>query len=625
MNEQHYPPHPSMYQHYPPPPPPPPHPYYMPHSYYPPQPPRDMYYQDRPDPYRYPYYPPPQEYSNPYLPPNVPAHMTRHRDEWAEPLKQREREPEMRRSDERKENRTKYDSDTSPIHGSSTKSSKIDKKSYRKELEKQMKEKKERELKTKIEKEKYELRREVEIYDPFGKGGCGAPVRDQSGNIVADLKKLKRINDDRSGTTPRHSQEFANTDDSPLRRSYEGSPQHSSKTVLTYGKMDDEFQKKGDQESYRDYLRRQVQEKEDRKRKEKEAEKLQELKEIKRLENDSLKLANNLKKERESERLTEVALKRKNEELKKEAEIRRKELIIKQRELLHKEQQQEQLLAEQKMQNLVDKMAQPVNPMLQQRSSSPPIPTVRKKLNQQGGIPQHQGEIPQQPSSQHTMLPPPPSSPPVPTIQRNQARQTVPTPVPTAPIVQQRSEATPIPASESSILTQLAAMRMHLQAQLSDQMKTSRLTQPQPAPNYTVPAPRASAGPRVRQPQNSALNANVEQFSSLKYKNPHSELLSQFPNPPRTESALEVQQGAMLRYQEERLAGMRNREKKPAPVVRGQLPSFSEGMPLSSADPFLQEDPRPSHARDLDRGQPSGVRNKSAGTVYSVCVCVACF
>ena len=557
----------------------------------------------------------------------MPAHVTRPRDDWAEPLKQRERETELRRSDERKENRKKYDSDTSPIHGSSTKRSKIDKNSYRRELENQMKEKKERELKTKLDKEKYELRREVEIYDPFGKGGCGAPVRDQSGHIVADLKKLRRINDERSGTTPRNSQEFANTDDSPVRRSYEDSPR-SSKTVLTYGKMDDESQKRGEQESYRDYLRRQVQEKEDRKRKAKEAERLQEQKEMKRLEDDSLKLDSNLKKERARERLTEVALKQKNEEIKKEAEIRRKELIIKQRELLHKEQQQAQLLAEQKMQNLVDKMAQPVNPMLQQRSSSPPIPTVRKKLSQQGGIPQQQGEIPQQPSSQlHQIINTQPqqrsSSPPVPTIQRHQAKQTVPTPVPTAPIVQQRSETTTIPATESSILTQLAAMRMHLQAQLSDQMKTNGSSS-QPAPNYTVPAPRASAGPRVRQPQNSALNANVENFSSLKYKNPHQELLSQFPNPPRTESALEVQQGAMLRYQEERLAGMRNREKKPAPIIRGQLPSFSDGVPLSSADPF-QEDPRPSHARDLlsgNRGQPSGVRNNSAGTVYSVCVLI---
>lgn len=560
--------------------------------------------------------------------------MTRPGDEQIEPRhSQRERDSEFRPSNDRMENRKSHDSHTSPIHGDSTRGSKGDKMSYRRELERQMKDKKERQLKAKIAKEKYELKQENEIYDPFGKGGCGAPVRDQAGNVVADLKRLKRINDERLGVSPRQSVEFVSeSEESLTRQSSDKISPRNNKTVLMYNKMDDEVQKKENVESYRDYLRRQVREKEEEKQKLKEAEKLQEMKEMDRLEKDRLKSENDLKMDRTRERLTEVELKRKNEELKKEAELRRKEYTMKQREMLYQKQLQEKLLAEQKLQALADKMAQQQdNPLLQPRSHSPPIPTLRKQREgnpqQQRVSPQQQGEIPQQVSSQSPPVPtlhkkmvnPQRSnSPPVPTIQRKQSiPPTVPTPQATAPTV---SEPPVTPATESSILTQLAAMRMHLQAQLAQTSETSSQ-----APKQSIVPPPLKAGPRVRQPQASTLNTNIEKFSSLKYKTPfpNQELLSQFPNPPRSDSALSVQQGAMLRYQEEKLARMRNREQQPATSIGGQLPSFSEGVPLSSSrDPFREARP-PRPTQDLlsvSRGRPSAVRNTSAGTLCA-CMC----
>ncbi len=646
MREHHYPSYQSMY--YPPPPPPPPHPYYMP-SYYPPPPPRNMYhYPEQPDPYRYPYYPPPVPPANPYLPPHVPTHVTRPREEEIEPRHSRqERDSKFRRSNERAQKSD--DLYTSPIHGNSTKGSKGNKTSYRSELEKQMREKKERDLKDKIEKEKYEIKQENEIYDPFGKGGCGAPVRDQTGKIVADLKRLRKINDERIGVSPRQSLEFVESEESATRLSSEKPFSQNGKTILTYDKMDNEIQKKESVESYRDFLRRQVKEKEEQKRKQKEAEKLQEMKEMERIEKDRKKLEDDLKNDRTRERLTEVELKRKNEELKKESEIRRKEYIIKQREILYEEQKQEKLLAQQKLDALAEKMAQQDNPLLQQRACSPPIPTLRKQ-QQQGGNSQPQKVLQQtlsqqtssQPASSQFIPPssPPvptlhkkmadsqsqrPNSPPVPTIQRKQStqkilptpQQTVPTPQPAAPPVIK----TPVtPATESSILTQLAAIRMHLQTELA---KTKE--PPSQAPQESVPPP-PKVGPRVREPQSSALNNNIEKFSSLKYKNPfpNQEFLSQFPNPPRSDSALGVQQGAMLRYQEERLARMRDR--KAATTVGGQLPSFSEGVPVSSVDPFREAPSQHNHEMDLlsvNRGRPSATsRNTSAGILMCMYVCM---
>ena len=35
---------------------------------------------------------------------------------------------------------------------------------------------------------------EYEVYDPWGRPGAGAPIRTQSGNVVADYKKMHQVN-----------------------------------------------------------------------------------------------------------------------------------------------------------------------------------------------------------------------------------------------------------------------------------------------------------------------------------------------------------------------------------------------------------------------------------------------
>ena len=35
---------------------------------------------------------------------------------------------------------------------------------------------------------------EREVYDPWGRPGAGAPIRTQSGNVVADYKKMHQVN-----------------------------------------------------------------------------------------------------------------------------------------------------------------------------------------------------------------------------------------------------------------------------------------------------------------------------------------------------------------------------------------------------------------------------------------------
>lgn len=69
--------------------------------------------------------------------------------------------------------------------------------SYKEQLERQIAEDKERKEKAKKAADAYDLKveKQAEIYDPFGKGGAGAPIKTVSGNIVTDLRKLRAHNE----------------------------------------------------------------------------------------------------------------------------------------------------------------------------------------------------------------------------------------------------------------------------------------------------------------------------------------------------------------------------------------------------------------------------------------------
>ncbi|XP_038149673.1 centrosome and spindle pole-associated protein 1-like [Cyprinodon tularosa] len=71
--------------------------------------------------------------------------------------------------------------------------------SYREALRKQITEKEEnvRREKEKKRRDAAELLDEMVVYDPWGKEGAGAPIKDKHGNIVCDLNRMHRINNNR--------------------------------------------------------------------------------------------------------------------------------------------------------------------------------------------------------------------------------------------------------------------------------------------------------------------------------------------------------------------------------------------------------------------------------------------
>jgi len=66
-------------------------------------------------------------------------------------------------------------------------------KEYQNELNKQILEKKIQKQREKEAQNLYDEKKRVEnlTYDPYGKGGGGAPIKDSSGNIIANLDKVK--------------------------------------------------------------------------------------------------------------------------------------------------------------------------------------------------------------------------------------------------------------------------------------------------------------------------------------------------------------------------------------------------------------------------------------------------
>ncbi|XP_046891194.1 uncharacterized protein LOC124477447 [Hypomesus transpacificus] len=69
---------------------------------------------------------------------------------------------------------------------------------YQEELEQQIQEKQERRRLEKAERDRAEAKLEAEIknYDPWGRGGCGAPLRDNQGDLITDLKQMHRQNEE---------------------------------------------------------------------------------------------------------------------------------------------------------------------------------------------------------------------------------------------------------------------------------------------------------------------------------------------------------------------------------------------------------------------------------------------
>ncbi|XP_072170029.1 uncharacterized protein [Diadema setosum] len=294
--------------------------------------------------------------------------------------------------------------------------SQADPKSYRAQLLLQMKEKETTKLAAMSEKAKYEAQkeREMEVYDPWGKGGGGAPMRDKQGKIVADLKQLHNRNESLLADPSRQDlQLYAATKDAPSTNPAAAGQDVSPLLAAAaggggavgagpaYGKLKGPIttvapnpSADASRNEYQEMLRQQVEEKKRREAEEKEKIRLEEEKEERRLAAQRERIKKEYEEELERKKKKEEQQRKQKEDLERQLEEKRKEAEQKKKEVNEKRRRE----ADEKLRHR--DLNYNVSNLNQQRAESPPIPTLREKNS--------------------TAEPQRTASPPIPTLQKKE-------------------------------------------------------------------------------------------------------------------------------------------------------------------------------------------------------------
>ncbi|XP_074997801.1 centrosome and spindle pole-associated protein 1 isoform X9 [Calonectris borealis] len=435
--------------------------------------------------------------------------------------------------------------------------------SYQQELQQQIREREERRRQEREEKERYEAKLEAEMrnYNPWGKGGGGAPLRDAKGNLITDLNMMHKQNEDAyhnpearlyedkraivsvdlSLASPRPENTEASTNKiagftfaqtSPFARGNvfgePPSPQHLKR-----------------QESYKNFLRLQIEEKRRREEAEREKLRMEEEKEEKRLAEQRMRIQKAYEDEQEEKRKKEEERRLKNKEIirldeerQKEAEKRRKEKEEKLDEQLRQYFEKEKMEEEKKM---FSRQPSPIVSALQNKS-------IRKEER----IPSAESHI-----SYYAQDPPKPRvpSPPVP-ARRNQLRA-----------FEERKN---VINELSEMRKQLRSEERRLQEQLlnvasdDDAPITRGRREKNPKDIFEMARLRLQAPvrrPSSKEAQDPVNIQNIWEFNELKYKDSETRmgLRHMYPDPPKDDQTLEIQQQALLREQQKKLDRMRMR------------------------------------------------------------------
>ncbi|XP_069710307.1 centrosome and spindle pole-associated protein 1 [Phaenicophaeus curvirostris] len=463
--------------------------------------------------------------------------------------------------------------------------------SYQQELQEQIREREERRRREREEKEHYEAKLEAEMrnYNPWGKGGGGAPLRDAKGNLITDLNMMHKQNEDAfrnpearlyedkggvvsvdlSLISPRPENTEASTNKiagftfaqtSPFARGNvfgePPSPQHLKR-----------------QESYKNFLRLQIEEKRRREEAEREKLRLAEEKEEKRIAEERLRIQKAYEDEQEEKRRKEEERRLKNKEIirldeerKKEAEKRRKEKEEKQDEQLRQYFEKEKMEEEKKM---FSRQPSPIGPALQNKS-------IRKEER----IPSAESHISY--NTQDAPQPRPPS-PPVP-ARRNQLRALEERKNVINELSEMRKQ---LRSEERRLQEQLLNMasdddvpvtRMRREKNHKDVFERARL-------RLQAPVRRASS----KEAQDPVNIQNIREFNELKYKDSETRmgLRHMYPDPPKDDQTLEIQQQALLREQQKKLDRMRMRRGVEGDSASGNKPQTT-GLFRNESNEFLK-------------------------------------
>lgn len=465
------------------------------------------------------------------------------------------------------------------------------KQAYQEELKRQMQEREVKKRKEKEEKERYDRKIEQEAanYNPWGKGGAGAPIRDSGGQLVANLRTLKQYNDEGINVSPREQPPPVETRFdlsapsvpylSPRQRgNIQTSPAPATDLSgngprTTFGRSDPlkEAQPQDDLKraaklEYQEHLRKQVEEKEKKKKEELEKIKREEEELEKRIADERLKMQKDFEEEQEKTRKKEEEARLKNEQIKEAQEAKKREAEKKKKEM---EEQRQAELKRKLDTELAAKKAAGQESSTQEGSSSPPIPTVLKRMEGDGDVTANFRS----------------SSPPIPAIANKQTPQNANGYVArsTPPPMQARRGPEPVrrDAPDRDVLSQLTALRQQLkneekrvQQQMDHSTAVKGYSEMQRVPEDLESRrvrrdvdvfDRALANKTAVVKKDTEGFSAADEFNRMKYEETSSlagEFRSKFPDPVSTGSVLDLQQQAYLREQEGKLAALRSNPSK---------------------------------------------------------------
>ncbi|CAH3161693.1 unnamed protein product [Porites lobata] len=470
---------------------------------------------------------------------------------------------------------------------------------YQEELKRQMEQRNEKKRKEKEEKERYDrkIEQEAASYNPWGKGGGGAPLRDSTGHLVANLRTLRQYNEQGVKVSPRDEPPSVDTrfqaaaPSEPYLSPRQGNISNASPMMQaaaelsgnvgrsTFGRSDplkeaqpQDDLKKAAKLEYQEFLRKQVEEKEKKKQEELERVKREEEELERRIKEDRLKMQKDFEEEQEKNRKKEEEARLKNEQIKEAQETKKREAEKKKKEM--EEQRQSELKRKLDAELAAQKTAGE-GPSTQARTNSPPIPAVRKKMEEAG----------------QDMTDFRSSSPPIPTIANKQTTQGSVAPSPPLPSVRpaRESEPTRNAAADQDVLSQLTALRQQLkneekrvQQQMSHTTAATRYSDMQRAPEDLGSRrsrrdvqvfERALANKTAVVKKEGEEFSAADEFNRIKYEETSSlagEFRSKFPDPVSTSSILDLQQQAYLTEQEDKLAALKSNRGTKQPQGGGQ-------------------------------------------------------
>nr|XP_034981648.1 centrosome and spindle pole-associated protein 1 isoform X8 [Zootoca vivipara] len=430
---------------------------------------------------------------------------------------------------------------------------------YQHELQQQIREREERRRQEKEEKERYEAKLEAEMraYNPWGKGGGGAPLRDKKGNLITDLNMMHKQNEDAyhnpearvyedkraivSVDLSLASPRLENTDESSNKIAgftYTQTSPFARGNIFGETPTPEQLRR---QESYKNFLRFQIEEKRKREEEEREKRRLEEEREEKRLTEQRAKIQREYEEELERKRRREEEQRLKNEELYRLAEERRKEGERKRAE-------EEERLDKQLQQNSENERHAGEEKI--SRQPSPLIPSLQNKAV----VKEERSLLVESRTSYYTHDVPRIPSPPVP-ARRNQLRA--------------YEEKKNVISELSEMRKQLRSEERRLQEELlkvhsdDDDMPAKGRRKDKYNMDVFEMARHRMQAP-VRRPSSKDVSdpiniQNIRDFNELKYKESDTRVETRYmyPDPPTTNDALDIQQQALLREQNKKLKKLR--------------------------------------------------------------------